>query len=173
MILRNSLFVQNVLHVTNLRTVYELSNGRKKGERCSFVEFPHHPHRSQRRSCGAALFKAVRSKHGELILKAKRVFCYRSVKKTLQEFLKRPGFSEKCEQYKKCPRDPNFLGDIYDGRVWKNFKSAEGKPFFDAPNTFGCRLNLDWFQPYKDSVYSVGVIYLSFLNLPPQERNKV
>ena len=33
-------------------------------------------------------------------------------------------------------------------------------------------LNLDWFQPYKDSVYSVEVIYLSFLNLPPQERNK-
>ena len=118
MILRNSLFIQNVLHVTNLRNVYELSNGRKKGERCSFVEFPHHPHRSQRRSCGAALFKAVRSKHGELILKAKRVFCYRSVKKTLQEFLKRPGFSEKCEQYKKCPWDPNFLGDIYEsGRI--------------------------------------------------------
>ena len=73
---------------------------------------------------------------------------------------------------KKCPRDPSFLGDIYDGRVWRNFKSAEGKPFFDAPNTFGCMWNLDWFQPYKDSVYSVGVIYLSFLNLPPQERNK-
>ena len=33
-------------------------------------------------------------------------------------------------------------------------------------------LNIDWFQPYKDSVYSVGVLYLSFLNLPPQERNK-
>ena len=80
--------------------VRTLSNGRKKGERCSFVEFPHNPHRGQRRSCGAALFKAVRFKHGELILKAKRVFCYRSVKKTLQEFLKCPGFSEKCEKYK-------------------------------------------------------------------------
>lgn len=33
-------------------------------------------------------------------------------------------------------------------------------------------LNLDWFQPYEDSVYSVGVLYLSFLNLPPDERNK-
>ena len=33
-------------------------------------------------------------------------------------------------------------------------------------------LNLDWFQPIKDSVYSAGVIYLSFLNLPRQERNK-
>ena len=33
-------------------------------------------------------------------------------------------------------------------------------------------LNLDWFQPDEDSVYSVGVLYLSFLNLPPDERNK-
>lgn len=33
-------------------------------------------------------------------------------------------------------------------------------------------LNLDWFQPFKDSIYSVGVLYLSFLNLLPQERNK-
>lgn len=152
--------------------VRTLSNGRKKGERCSFVEFPQHPRRTQRKPCGASLFKAVRSKHGELILKAKRVFCYRSVKKTLQEFLKRPGFADKCEQYKNSPRDPNLLGDICDGRVWKSFKNAEGEPFFDAPNTFGCMLNLDWFQPYKDSIYSVGVIYLSFLNLPPQERNK-
>ena len=152
--------------------VRTLSNGRKKGERCSFVEFPRHPRRTQRKPCGALLFKTIRSKHGELILKAKRVFCYRSVKKTLEEFLKRPGFADKCEQHKKCPRDPNLLGDIYDGRVWKNFKNAEGEPFFDAPNTFGCMLNLDWFQPYKDSVYSVGVIYLSFLNLPPEERNK-
>jgi len=82
------------------------------------------------------------------------VFCCRSVKKTLEEFLKRPGFADKCEQHKKCPRDPNLLGDIYDGRVWKNFKNAEGEPFFDAPNTFRCMLNLDWFQPYKDSAQS-------------------
>ena len=100
------------------------------------------------------------------------MFCYRSVKKTLQEFLKRPGFADKCEEHKKYTRDSNLLGDVYDGRVWKNFRNAEGKPFFDTPNTFGCMLNLDWFQPFKDSVYSVGVICLSFLNLPPQERNK-
>ena len=97
--------------------VQTLSNEWKKGERCSFVEFPHHPHRSQRRPSGAALFKAVHSKHRELILKATRVFCYCSVKKTLQEFLKLPGFSEKYEQYKKRPQDPNFLGDIYDGMM--------------------------------------------------------
>ena len=152
--------------------VQTLANGRKKGKRCSFVEFPDHLRRTQRKPCGTSLFKAVRSKNGDLILKAKRVFCYRPVKKTLEEFLKRPGFGAKCEEFKKEPQNPELLGDIYDGRIWKNFKNAEGEPFFDSPNTFGCMLNLDWFQPFKDSIYSVGVLYLSFLNLPPQERNK-
>ena len=100
------------------------------------------------------------------------MFCYRPVKKTLEEFLKRPGFGEKCEEFKKEPRDPELLGDIYDGRIWKNFKNAEGEPFFDCPNTFGCMLNLDWFQPFKDSIYSVGVLYLSFLNLPLKKGTK-
>ena len=104
--------------------VRTLSNGWKKGERWSFVEFPHHPHRSQRRPSGAALFKAVHSKHGELILKAKRVFCYCSVKKTLQEFLKLPGFSEKYEQYKKRPQDPNFL-ETFMMEWWKSLEEFQ------------------------------------------------
>ena len=31
-------------------------------------------------------------------------------------------------------------------------------------------LNLDWFQPYKHITYSIGVLYLSVLNLPSQLR---
>lgn len=50
--------------------------------------------------------------------------------------------------------------------------SVEGKFFFDVFNIFGCMLNFDWFYLYKDFVYSVEVIYLSFLNLLLQERNK-
>ena len=80
-----------------------LSNGRKKGEHCSFVKFPNHPRKTQRNPCGASLLKAVCSNHGELILKAKKVSCCRSVKKTLEEFLKRPGFAKKCEQYNRSP----------------------------------------------------------------------
>ena len=33
-------------------------------------------------------------------------------------------------------------------------------------------INVDWFQPYKHTVYSVGVIYLSILNLPRSLRFK-
>ncbi len=32
--------------------------------------------------------------------------------------------------------------------------------------------NVDWYQPFKNSPYSVGVIYLAILNLPREERFK-
>ena len=48
--------------------VRTLANGRKKGKRCSFVEFPDHLRRTQRKPCGTSLFKDVRSKNGDLIL---------------------------------------------------------------------------------------------------------
>ena len=31
-------------------------------------------------------------------------------------------------------------------------------------------MNVDWFQPFKHSPYSVGVIYLALMNLPHGER---
>ena len=33
-------------------------------------------------------------------------------------------------------------------------------------------MNVDWFQPYKHSPYSVGAIYLAMMNLPREERYK-
>ena len=140
---QNTLSAQTVQIYKPEDCVRTLANGRKRGKRCSFVEFPYHLRRTQQKPCGTSLFKAVRSKNGDLILKAKRVFCNRPVKKTLKEFLKRPGFGEKCEDFNKEPRDSELLGDIFDGRIWKNFKNAEGEPYFDARNTFGCMLNLD------------------------------
>lgn len=62
-----------------------------------------------------------------------------------EEFLKWFGFGERCEEFKKELWDFEFLGDIYDGRIWKNFKNVEGELFFDVFNIFGCMLNFDWF----------------------------
>ena len=33
-------------------------------------------------------------------------------------------------------------------------------------------LNIDWFQPFSGCVYSVGVLYLAIMNLPPSHRYK-
>ena len=39
-----------------------------------------------------------------------------------------------------------------------------------APYDFGFLLNVDWFQPFKRTSYSLGVMYLAILNLPRHER---
>jgi hypothetical protein len=35
-----------------------------------------------------------------------------------------------------------------------------------ADSHLGLMLNLDWFQPYDGTVYSIGIIYAAICNLP-------
>ena len=57
------------------------------------------------------------------------------------------------------------LEDVYDGHVWNRFKNVNGSPFLEDAHAYAFMINMDWFQPYKHLTYSVGVIYLSVLNL--------
>ena len=41
----------------------------------------------------------------------------------------------------------------------------DGFPFLSVPYNFGFILNIDWFQPYVHTQYSLGAIYLAVLNL--------
>ena len=86
--------------------------------------------------------------------------------------LSRPGFLDHCEQWRNRNIPDGILADIYDGRVWKEFKCVDGKPFLDIPYNFAFSVNIDWFQPFKHTTDSVGAIYLSILNLPRTERYK-
>lgn len=56
--------------------------------------------------------------------------------------------------------------------MWKDFMYIGGEPFLAAPNNFALMLNVDWFQPFKHSLYSVGAIYIVFMNLPRELRFK-
>ena len=46
------------------------------------------------------------------------------------------------------------------------------KEFLAKAGNLALMLNVDWFKPFKDSPYSVGVVYLTILNLPREERFK-
>ena len=56
--------------------------------------------------------------------------------------------------------------------VWQNLKesSKQGSDNFfwpeKADSHLGLMMNLDWFQPYKKTTYSTGVIYAVICNLP-------
>ena len=60
-----------------------------------------------------------------------------------------------------------------DGRVWKAFQFRNNRPFLAAPNNICFALNIDWFNPYEHTQYSIGAIYLTILNLPRDERYKI
>ena len=47
------------------------------------------------------------------------------------------------------------------------------RPFLDAPNNFALALNIDWFNPFEHTQYSIGAIYLTVLNFPREERYKI
>ena len=64
------------------------------------------------------------------------------------------------------------LGDIYDGRVWHSFSSLSTGIFLESPHFYLLTMNVDWFQPFTRTQYSVGAIYLTVQNLPRSQRYK-
>ena len=62
------------------------------------------------------------------------------------------------------------LADVFDGGVWKDFMDLDGIPFLSFPCNFALTPNVDWFQPYKGSVYLTVNIYIGVLNLLRTER---
>ena len=68
--------------------------------------------------------------------------------------------------------DSAKLKDSFDGNIWMDFQSPQGKPFLVNEGGICLMLNIDWFQPFKHRQYSVGVIYLVIMNLPMKLRFK-
>ena len=137
---------------------------------CSYLKFPEHPHRRQREPCNTQLMKTVRTSSGTTTLYPKQMYCYLSIIDTLKNRLLIPGFYEKTEHWRKINTQPSILSDVYDGNVWKEFLCPNGVPFLSVPYNFALALNIDWFQPFKHSTYSVGAMYIAIQNLPRGER---
>ena len=86
---------------------------------------------------------------------------------SLQSLFLRPNFYNNCELWRKCyATDNESLSEVYEGLIWREFQQFDGKDFFNAKYSLGFILNIDWFQPFKHRVYSIGVIYLAVMNLP-------
>ena len=136
--------------------------------KCSYVKFPHHPHRIQRSPCDVMLMKTVRTSSGTTSLYPQQIFCYQSIIQSLRNFFLRPGFTEQTELWRRHTSSPGTLSDVYDGIVWSEFLNLRGHPFLSLP---ALSLNIDWFQPFKRSTYSVGAIYMAIQNLPRSERH--
>ena len=76
-----------------------------------------------------------------------------------------------CRKWAERKNDTEAMFDIYDGRIWKGFTDDDCLFFTKehADTHLGLIINMDWFQPFDSSLYSVGVIYAVICNLPYTE----
>ena len=147
--------------------------GQQWSKCCRFVEFPKHRYRQYRSACGELLLKKSRLVGENVKLIPRKSYPYYSLKRSLASLISRPGFIEQCEHWRERAQNvpPGILGDVYDGRVWKQF-CMEQNNFLQYPGNFLLLMNMDFIQPFTHTTYSVGVIYCVILNLPREIRYK-
>ena len=115
-----------------------------------------------RAPCSSHLLKTVRSSSGSEYLAPISTYCFKSISRSLEDLLNRPFIVDQCEKWRARAVNPDMLSDIYDGQMWTSFQyDSSGVPFLAAPNNYLLMLNCDWFQPYKHTQFSVGVLYLA------------
>ena len=135
---------------------------------CSIIKFPNHPQKSPGSPCSKLILKKVSLKGDKTLLYTRKISCYNSVIKALQSFVAGSSdFQRKCEEWRNRVITEDVMADVTDGRLWKDFQD-----FFQEVGNYGLMLNFDFFQPFKRGIYSVGVLYLTVMNLPRSERFK-
>lgn len=149
-------------------------DGTKVCKTCDHKPFYNHPHQRSAlgKKCGSALLRKAVSSSGKEYVSPIRSYCFKGVVQSLEGLVKRPGFADKCEAWRRRKIPEGVLADVYDGQVWQDYQYVNGEPFLALPNNFALMLNVDWFQPFKDAPYSVGALYLVILNLPREDRFK-
>ena len=146
------------------------SRKKKESKRCTHVKFPNHPHRSKRNPCNEILLKRVKI-GSQYKLIPRKVYVYCSVQQSLKNLARRKDFLNKCDSWRLRQNRTGIMGDIYDGKVWKDLFVIDGRPFLSIPNHLCLGLNIDWFNPFEETPYSVGAIYIVVLNLHNFGRN--
>ena len=100
------------------------------------------------------------------MFKPYKVYSYQSLLTAIARLLKRQGFLESCELWRKRSLNDIF-GDVYDGQVWHDFQT-----FLSDQHSWCLAMNIDWFQPFTHVNDFVGDIYLCILNLQRKKQYK-
>ena len=92
----------------------------------------------------------------------------------LHNILSRPGILKSCSAWKSrvstVSGDERLLRDIYDGNVIHE-QAIQSDMTGTLPVFLA--LNVDWFQPFTHTQYSVGAMYFSIANLPRESRFRI
>ena len=124
---------------------------------CTFQDYLNHPMAKLRSPCDDIVTKKVGTREG-IIYRPSLIFPVVNIKRRLQQLYNKKGFEESCRKWTNRPNNNQRIADIYDGEIWKTFKDSDNQPFFRhevSDSHLGIMLNLDWFQPFDNSQYSV------------------
>lgn len=81
-----------------------------------------------------------------------KVFAYRDVVPPLFDILRRPDILKQCNQWHlRQSRNQMLMQDVYDGRMWNEYLSVEGRPFLSEESNLALALDVDWFRPFEHS----------------------
>ena len=98
-----------------------------------------------------------------------------NIRQQLTLFFDRKDFEMLRQKWSERKNETDALFDIYDSRIWKEFKDDNDELFFTKENAdtrIRLMINMNWFQLFVSSLYSVSVIYAIICNLPPTEHYK-
>ena len=88
-----------------------------------------------------------------------KTYIYSSILRTIKSLITRKNIYSNLDGWTSRSFNGKYV-DIYDGAVWNEFTVVNGRPCLDVPYNLGLILNMDWFQPYEHTQYSIGGIYL-------------
>ena len=136
-------------------------NGREESWLCEYVMYSRHPQISRRSKCYAQLLKRISTAKGSKLV-PRKVFIYNSIISAVTSMVTRKDFLLKCEHWRNRHHNlpAGVFADVYEGQVWKEFRSLLGRPFLAQPNNHN----------YDETPYSAGVLYFVIQNLPRSER---
>ena len=136
-----------------------MSNGTYISKSCGHVRYPNHP-QPQHWNCVVAYYiKTIRTSAGSTTLYPHLGFILLPKSDTFSWNHASVLISSQSESWHSRSTF-DVLREVYDGQIWKDFMNYDGWPFLALPYNFMLSLNVDWFQPFKRTTHSTGVMYV-------------
>ena len=91
---------------------------------------------------------------GKYKLVPRKLYVHNSLVDSLERLISRPGFLEQCEHWRSHFKEASgeWLTDVYDGRLWKEWMKKNGRPFLEIPGNLLLIINVDWFRAFKHTI---------------------
>jgi hypothetical protein len=136
--------------------------------KCQHIEYSNSP---RRQMCQNPLSYQIRLLN-DVSTQPEMIYPFSTICQQLAILYLQLRFEKSFRHWVNQSHSDDIITDIYDSQIWKTFKetSDENLPnFFHfkvANSNIGLMLNVDWFQPYEETIYSTSVVYAAICNLP-------